>query len=80
MVLRRLCGTFERLPDSCLINEELRINDGMPFATRAYADLRKGTWNGERVAIKLLRFSAEDDRGKVTKVRPFQPAGPIRNR
>ena len=69
-ILRRLCGTFQQLPNSCLISEELKINDGIPFAIRAYADLRKGRWRGESVAVKLLRFAPGDDRAKITKV-PF---------
>ena len=71
-VLTRLCGTFQRLPDSCLIGEELNIDNGIPFATRTCADLWKGVWRGERVAVKLLRFSADDDRPKITKVRTIQ--------
>jgi hypothetical protein len=67
-ILRRLCGTFQQLPDSCLIGDELKINDGIPFAARAYADLRKGYWRGEGVAVKLLRFATGDDRAKITKV------------
>lgn len=67
-VLRKLCGTFQQLPSSCFIGQELRIDDGLPFATRAYADLRKGTWKGERVAIKLLRFSADENKTEITKV------------
>lgn len=67
-VLRRLCGTFKRLPDSCLIGEELQIDNGMPHAARAYADLRRGSLKGESVAVKLLRFSTGDNRVKITKV------------
>ena len=67
-VLRRLCGTFQQLPNPYLIGDELKINDGIPFATRAYADLWKGDCNGEGVAVKLLRFAAGDNRAKITKV------------
>ena len=67
-ILRRLCGTFEKLPHSCLIGDELQINDGLPVETHAYADLRKGVWRGEDVAVKLLRFAPDDDRAKITKV------------
>lgn len=66
--MRRLCGAFQQLPDSCLIGEGLKIKGGMPFATRTYADLRKGKWKGKDVTVKLLRFSANDDRVKITKV------------
>ena len=67
-ILRRLCGTFGRLPNSCLIGDELKINDGLPVETHAYADLRRGVWKDEDVAVKLLRFAPDDDRAKITKV------------
>lgn len=67
-ILRRLCGAFQQLPNSCLIGDDLKINGGIPFAKRAYADLWKGDWKGEDVAVKLLRFAAGDDKDKVTKV------------
>jgi len=40
----------------------------MPFAKRTYADLWRGNWKGEDVAVKLLRFAVDDDRAKITKV------------
>ena len=67
-ILERLCGTFERLPNSCFIGDELKINDGLPLAKHPYADLQRGNWKGKNVAVKLLRFAAEDDRAKITKV------------
>lgn len=67
-ILRRLCGTFQQLPESCLVRDELKIDDGLPLATHTYADLRKGNWRGKNVVVKLLRFAAEDDRAKITKV------------
>ncbi|KAF9781255.1 kinase-like domain-containing protein, partial [Thelephora terrestris] len=67
VVLRRLCGTFQQLPGSCLIGGELMIDGGIPFAKRAYADLRKGIWRGENVAIKVLRISTDESRAEITK-------------
>ena len=67
-ILRRLCGTFGQLPNSCSIGDELEIDDGLPLATHPYADLQRGTRRGEDVAIKFLRFAAGDDRAKITKV------------
>lgn len=67
-VLRRLCGTFGRLPRSCLIDQDFKMREEMPFATRGYTDLWIRDWNGQKVAVKALRFSPDDDRSKTTKV------------
>ena len=67
-LLRRLCGTFGRLPRSCLINEDFKTREEIPFATRGYTDLWKRDWNGRKVAVKALRFGPDDDRSKTTKV------------
>ena len=70
-MLRRLCGTFGRLPRSCLINEDFKTQEEIPFATRGYTDLWKREWNGGKVAVKALRFAPDDDRNKTTKVMTF---------
>ena len=70
-ILRILCGTFRRLPRSCMINEDLKTHEGMPFATRRNTDLWKRVWNGRRVAVKALRFASDDDRGQITRVTSF---------
>jgi len=70
-MLRRLCGTFGRLPSSCLINEDFKTQEEIPFATRGYTDLWKRDWNGGKVAVKALRFAPDDDRNKTTKVMTF---------
>jgi hypothetical protein len=70
-MLRRLCGTFGRLPSSCLINEDFKTQEEIPFATRGYTDLWKREWDGRKVAVKALRFSPDDDRGKTTRVTIF---------
>ena len=67
-VLRRLCGAFGKLPRSCLINEDFKTKEEIPFATRGYTDLWKRDWNGRKVAVKALRFGPDDDRSKTTKV------------
>jgi len=48
-MLRRLCGTFGRLPRSCLINEDLKTHEEIPFATRGYTNLWKREWKGRKV-------------------------------
>lgn len=70
-MLRRLCGAFGRLPRSCLINEDFKTQEEIPFATRGYTDLWKRDWNGRKVAVKALRFAPDDDRNKTTKVMVF---------
>jgi hypothetical protein len=67
-VLRRLCGTFGKLPRSCLIDHDFNTQEEIPFATRGYIDLWKKDWNGQNVAVKELRFGPDDDVGKTTKV------------
>ena len=55
-----------------MIEEDFKIQEEMPFATRGYTDLWERCWNGRKVAIKALRFSPDDDQSKITKVRvPF---------
>ena len=70
-ILRRLCGTFGRLPRVCLINEDFKMQEEIPFATRGYTDLWKRDLNGRKVAVKALRFAPDDDRSKTTKVSVF---------
>ena len=70
-ILRILCGTFRRLPRSCMINEDLKTHEEMPFATRRNTDLWKRVCNGRRVAVKALRFASDDDRGQITRVTSF---------
>lgn len=81
-VLRRLCGTFGRVPKSCLINEDFKTKGEMPFVTRGYTDLWQRRWNGRKVAVKELRFAPDDDKKKITKVarglipRDFETSSP----
>ena len=67
-MLRRLCGTIRILPNSCLIKEDFKAHEEVPFATRGYTDLWKREWKGRKVAVKALRFAPDDDRGKTTRV------------
>ena len=66
-MLRKLCGTFGRLPGSYLINEDFKMQE-TPFATRGYTDLWKQVWSGREVAIKVVRFTPDNGRSKMTKV------------
>jgi len=69
-MVRRLCGTYGRLPKSCLIEEDFETQ-GVPFATRGYTDLWKWDLNGRKFAVKALRFHPDDDSRKVTQVKTF---------
>ena len=53
---------------SCLINEDFKTHEEIPFATRGFTDLWKRDWNGRKVAVKSLRFAPDDDRNKTIKV------------
>jgi len=70
-ILQRLCGAFERLPGSFLINKDFKIQGEIPFATRTYANLWRRDWNGRGVAVKALRLAPDDDGSKMTKVMAF---------
>ena len=76
-MLRRLCGTFGRLPESYLINDDLKTHEEIPFVTHEYTDLWKRVWNGGKVAVKGLRFAPDDDRGKITRVMAFLAGGSL---
>ena len=67
-ILRKLCGTFGKLPTSCLIEEDFKTREEIPFATRGFTDLWKREWNGKKVAVKMLRLAPDDDRSKTIKV------------
>ena len=71
-VLGWLCGTFQRLPDSYLVDGELKIDDEIPLAMRRYVDLWKGDWKGERVVVKFVRFPADGNGTRITKVLVIQ--------
>ena len=53
---------------SCLINEDFKTHEEIPFATRGLTDLWKRDWNGRKVAVKSLRVGPDDDRNKIIKV------------
>lgn len=40
----------------------------MPFSTRGFTTLWKGQWNGNPVAIKMLRLGPDDDLNKIAAV------------
>jgi hypothetical protein len=63
-----LCGAFGKLPRFCLIVEDFKMQESIPFATRGYTDLWKREWNGQKVAVKALRFGPDDEIGKTMNV------------
>ena len=70
-MLRELCGTFGRLPRSCLINGDFKTQEQIPFATHGHTDLWKRDLNGRKFAIKALRFHLDSNRSEITKVTTF---------
>ena len=70
-MLRKLCGTFAKLPRTYLINEDFKTQEEIPIAIRGYTSLWKRDWDGRKVAVKALMFTPDDDRGKAKKVTVF---------
>ena len=66
-VLRRLCSRTGHLPDSYLLSDKFDLS-GMPRASGDFADVRMGVFKGQTVAVKSLRVSEVDDKGKIRKV------------
>ena len=67
VVLRRLCGKIGHLPESYLLSDKFDLS-GMPCASGGFADVRMGVFKGKDVAVKSLRVSVVDDKGRIRKV------------
>ena len=66
LALRRLAGAQGRLPGSMVITDRIDL-DGKILASGGFADVRRGTLLGHRVAVKTLR-GTEEDNAKFKKV------------
>ena len=67
-MFRRLCGKIGHLPKSYLLSDKFDLS-GMPCASGGFADVRMGVFKGKDVAVKSLRTSEVDDKGRIRKVR-----------
>ena len=54
-----------------MINEDLNMQEEIPFAARGYTGLWKREFNGRKVAVKEVTLAPDDDRNKTTKVMVF---------
>ena len=67
LALMRLTGAQGRLPDSMTITDNIDVEEGI-LALGGFADVRCGTYQGCRVAVKTLRVSEYDNVEKIRKV------------
>ena len=67
VTLRRLAGTYGRLPDSMVITEKIEVEDKI-LANGGFADVRIGKYTGHLVAVKKLRVAETDNFVKIRKV------------
>ena len=67
VVLRRLAGIHERLPDSMMITKNIMISDKI-LASSGFADVRTGMYMGHLVAVKTMRVAEWDDYLRLRKV------------
>ena len=67
-ILRKLSNRIGHLPGSYLLSDKFDIS-GKVVASGGFADVRKGVFKGKDVAVKTLRVSLTDDKGKIRRVR-----------
>ena len=67
VMLRRLTGLYGLLPDHMKIQGKIEVLDGI-LASSRFADLRSGTCEGRRIAVKAIRVTAQDDFMTLRKV------------
>ena len=68
LMLRRLAGTYGRLPESMMVTEEIEVSNQI-LASGGFADVRTGTYMGHLVAVKSMRVAEQDEVSKIRKVR-----------
>ena len=69
IVLRKLCSKCKILPVSHILDQELTKTNELPYANGGFADVYRGLYKGNQVAIKSLRISSQDDPEKVKMVK-----------
>ena len=67
VVLSKLCGKVEHLPESYLLSDKFDLS-GIPRAFGGFSDVRIGVFKGKDVAVKSLRVSGVD-KERIRKVR-----------
>ena len=68
ITLRRLAGSYGRLPDSMMITEKIEVSGGI-LASSGLSDVRSGVYMGQYpVAVKTMRVAALDDLLRMRKV------------
>ena len=67
-ILRKLSNRTGHLPESYLLSDKFDVS-GKIIASGGFADVRMGVFKGRNVAVKTLRVSLSDDKGKIRRVR-----------
>ena len=65
--LRAICGCHTTLPSSHIVSGDLAKTGDHPIAIGGFADVWEGTLGGNRVCVKVLRVTLNDDQS-LTKV------------
>ena len=67
-ILRRLCGSQNILPRSCILSENILKEGDIAFASGGFADVWKGRHNGNLVCIKAFRAYTAENLSKIKQV------------
>ena len=65
--LRRLAASRGHLPESMVMSEEIKVEEEI-LASGGFSDVRRGIYEGHRVAVRALRVTLKDDISKIRKV------------
>lgn len=71
MVLKRMCREHKRLPSSYIITDALERTGGFPYRGGGSADVWRGVYRAQGVAIKVLRINSKMDLDNLERVWPF---------
>ena len=68
-ILRRVCGSQQILPRSCILSENISKQGDIAFASGGFADVWKGRYDGNCVCIKMFRAYTAENLSKIKQVR-----------
>ena len=67
LMLRRLAGLHNLLPDRMVLKGKIEIPDGI-LASAGFGDVKCGKYKEALVAVKTVRVAPQDDLQKIRKV------------
>ena len=68
-ILRRVCGTQNILPRSCILSDDISKDAGIPFALGELGLVWRGHRSGNQVCIKVFHHFTPEDLFKIKQVR-----------